>query len=84
MQPHIRAFVERAITFTTCPDCDGTRLSEEARSAKISKNDVNFGAMQISDLADWVRDLRRAVGDPAADRLQHFPTRRRKAGPASA
>ncbi len=58
MQPHIRAFVERAITFTTCPDCDGTRLSKEARSSKIKgKNIADVCAMQISDLADWMRAL---------------------------
>ncbi|NED69684.1 excinuclease ABC subunit UvrA, partial [Streptomyces sp. SID10244] len=58
MQPHIRAFVDRAITFTTCPDCDGTRLAESARSSKIKgKNIADLCAMQISDLADWVRDL---------------------------
>jgi excinuclease UvrABC ATPase subunit len=58
MQPHIRAFVERAMTFTTCPDCDGTRLSAAARSSKI--NGINIAdacAMQISDLAGWVRGL---------------------------
>ncbi len=58
MQPHIRAFVERAITFDTCPECAGTRLSEGARSSKI--NGVNIAdtcAMQISDLAEWVRGL---------------------------
>ncbi|MFC0533310.1 ATP-binding cassette domain-containing protein [Phytohabitans kaempferiae] len=58
MQPHIRAFVERAVTFTTCPDCDGTRLSEGARSSKIKKvNIADACAMQISDLAEWVRGL---------------------------
>ena len=58
LQPHIRAFVERAVTFTTCPDCDGTRLSEAARSSKIKgKNIAELCAMQISDLADWVGDL---------------------------
>ena len=58
MQPHIRAFVERAVTFTTCPDCDGTRLSQEARSSKIKgKNIADACAMQISDLAAWVRGL---------------------------
>jgi excinuclease UvrABC ATPase subunit len=58
MQPHIRAFVDRAVTFTTCPDCGGTRLAEHARSSKI--NGVSIAdacAMQISDLASWVRDL---------------------------
>ncbi|KAB8194672.1 ATP-binding cassette domain-containing protein [Nonomuraea phyllanthi] len=58
MQPHIRAFVERAVTFTTCPDCDGTRLSAEARSSKIDGVTIaDACAMQISDLADWVRGL---------------------------
>ena len=58
MQPHIRAFVERAVTFTTCPECDGTRLSKEARSSKIGKvNIADACAMQISDLAEWVRGL---------------------------
>ncbi len=58
LQPHIRAFVERAVTFTVCPECDGTRLSAEARSSKI--NGINIAdacAMQISDLAGWVRAL---------------------------
>src|SRR6185369_6908664 len=59
MQPHIRAFVERAITFTTCPECEGTRLSEAARSSRIEGiNIAEACAMQISDLAGWVRDLR--------------------------
>ncbi len=58
MQPHIRAFVERAVTFTTCPECDGTRLSEAARSSKIKGiNIADVCAMQISDLTGWVRDL---------------------------
>jgi excinuclease ABC A subunit len=58
MQPHIRAFVERAITFTACPECDGTRLSEAARSSKIKKVSIaDACAMQISDLAEWVRGL---------------------------
>src|SRR4051794_3198311 len=56
MQPHVRAFVERAVVFATCPDCDGTRLSEAARSSKIDGiNIAEASAMQISDLADWVR-----------------------------
>ena len=58
LQPHVRAFVERAVTFTACPECGGTRLSEAARSSKI--NGINIAdacAMQISDLAEWVRDL---------------------------
>jgi excinuclease UvrABC ATPase subunit len=58
MQPHIRAFVERAVVFTTCPDCDGTRLSEAARSSKIGGVSIaDVSAMQISDLAEWVRGL---------------------------
>ncbi|PVE11194.1 ATP-binding cassette domain-containing protein [Streptomyces scopuliridis] len=58
LQPHIRAFVERATTFTTCPECDGTRLSEGARSSRIGGiNIADACAMQISDLAAWVRGL---------------------------
>ena len=58
MQPHIRAFVDRAVTFTTCPDCAGTRLSEGARSSKIDGISIaDACAMQISDLAEWVRGL---------------------------
>ncbi|MBC7725621.1 MAG: excinuclease ABC subunit UvrA [Burkholderiaceae bacterium] len=58
MQPHIRAFVDRAVTFTTCPECDGTRLSEGARSSRIAgKNIADACTMQISDLAEWVRGL---------------------------
>ncbi|MGW5879928.1 ATP-binding cassette domain-containing protein [Nocardiopsis terrae] len=58
MQPHIRAFVERAVTFTPCPECGGTRLSEAARSARIrGLNIAEVCAMQISDLAGWVREL---------------------------
>ncbi len=59
MQPHIRAFVDRAITFTTCPECDGTRLSEGARSSKIKGvNIADACSMQISDLAEWVSGLK--------------------------
>src|SRR5258705_3099090 len=58
LQPHVRAFVERAVTFTACPDCGGTRLSEAARSSKIKGiNIADACAIQISDLADWVRGL---------------------------
>ncbi len=58
MQPHIRAFVERAVAFTTCPDCLGTRLNAGARSSKIRNISIaDACAMQISDLADWVRGL---------------------------
>ncbi|MBP1705695.1 MAG: daunorubicin resistance protein DrrC, partial [Chloroflexi bacterium] len=62
MQPHIRAFVERAVTFTTCPDCGGTRLNAGARSSKIKGISIaDACALQISDLADWVRGL----GEPS-------------------
>jgi excinuclease UvrABC ATPase subunit len=72
MQPHIRAFVERAVTFTTCPDCDGTRLTKEARSSKIKgRNIADVCAMQISDLADWVRDLNEPSVAPLLVGLQH-------------
>ncbi|WP_282082717.1 excinuclease ABC subunit UvrA [Streptomyces tendae] len=58
MQPHIRAFVERAVTFTTCPECEGTRLGEGARSSRIGKISIaDACAMEIRDLADWVREL---------------------------
>ncbi|MFD5437430.1 ATP-binding cassette domain-containing protein [Kitasatospora sp. NPDC127067] len=58
LQPHIRAFVERAVTFTACPDCAGTRLSAAARSSRIAGISIaDACAMQISDLAAWVRDL---------------------------
>src|SRR5687767_14537327 len=58
MQPHIRAFVERAVVFTICPDCDGTRLSEAARTSKIDGVSIaDVSAMQITDLAEWVRGL---------------------------
>jgi excinuclease UvrABC ATPase subunit len=58
LQPHIRAFVERVAKFTACPDCDGTRLSESARSSKIKgKNIAEVCAMQITDLLAWIRDL---------------------------
>src|SRR5215210_8037087 len=58
MQPHIRAFVERAVVFTTCPDCDGTRLSEAARSSKIDGvNIADVSSMQITELAEWVAGL---------------------------
>ena len=72
MQPHIRAFVERAVTFTTCPECDGTRLSEAARSSKIKKKNIaDLCAMQIDDLADWVRELKEPSVAPLLAALQH-------------
>ena len=59
LQPHIRAFVDRAVTFATCPECGGTRLSEAARSSRIGRlNIADACAMQISDLADWVRGVK--------------------------
>jgi excinuclease UvrABC ATPase subunit len=73
MQPHIRAFVERAVTFQTCPDCDGTRLSQEARSSKINgKNIADVCAMQITDLADWIRGLDEPSVGPLLTGLQHL------------
>ncbi|MGC0317473.1 ATP-binding cassette domain-containing protein [Kitasatospora acidiphila] len=72
MQPHIRAFVDRAVTFTSCPDCDGTRLSEAARSSRIGKvNIADACAMQISDLAAWVRGLDEPSVAPLLTTLQH-------------
>lgn len=71
MQSHIRAFVERAVTFSTCPECDGTRLTEAARSSKIKKISIaDACAMQISDLAAWVRGLREPSMAPLLAALQ--------------
>ena len=73
MQPHIRAFVERAVTFTTCPECGGTRLSQEALSSKIQgKNIADVCAVQISDLANWVRSLDEPSVAPLLTGLQHL------------
>ncbi|MET7373733.1 excinuclease ABC subunit UvrA [Micromonospora arida] len=73
LQPHIRAFVERAVTFTTCPECAGTRLSREARSSKIKgKNIADACAMQISDLAAWVRGIEEPSVTPLLAGLQHL------------
>jgi len=70
MQPHIRAFVDRAVIFTTCPECDGTRLSEAARSSKIEKVGIaDACAMQISDLAEWVRGLEEPSAAPLLEAL---------------
>ncbi|MGP5726718.1 ATP-binding cassette domain-containing protein [Arthrobacter rhombi] len=70
MQPHIRAFVERAITLTACPDCGGTRLSEAARSSRISGLSIaDVCAMQISDLSDWVHTLDEPAVAPLLDSL---------------
>ena len=58
LQPHVRAFVERAATFTTCPDCEGTRLTQEARSSRIGgKNIADVSAMEIRDLVAWIDEL---------------------------
>jgi excinuclease UvrABC ATPase subunit len=73
MQPHVRRFVERAVTFRTCPDCDGTRLSKEARSSKINgKNIADVCAMQISDLAGWLRSVKEPGVAPLLAGLQHL------------
>jgi excinuclease UvrABC ATPase subunit len=73
MQPHIRAFVERAITFQPCPECDGTRLTPEARSSRIrGKNIADLCRMQISDLAGWVRELEEPAVAPLLAGLQHL------------
>ena len=73
LQPHIRAFVERVVTFTACPDCGGTRLNEAARSSKIEgKNIADVCAMQISDLADWIRDVDEPSVAPLLAGLQHL------------
>ncbi|SFT31106.1 excinuclease ABC subunit UvrA [Streptomyces sp. ok210] len=72
MQPHIRAFVERAVTFTTCPECDGTRLSEGARSSKIKRTSIaDACAMEIRDLAEWIRGLDEPSVAPLLTALQH-------------
>jgi excinuclease UvrABC ATPase subunit len=72
MQPHVRAFVERAVTFTTCPDCEGTRLSEPARSSTIRGLSIaDVSAMQISDLAEWVSDLDEPSVAPLLSTLRH-------------
>ncbi|MBO4160594.1 ATP-binding cassette domain-containing protein [Micromonospora antibiotica] len=73
LQPHIRAFVQRAVTFTTCPDCAGTRLGPEARSSKIGgKNIADVCAMQLSDLADWLRGLAEPSVAPLLTGLQRL------------
>ncbi|MHA6779970.1 ATP-binding cassette domain-containing protein [Pseudonocardia saturnea] len=72
LQPHIRAFVDRAVTFTVCPECAGTRLSEAARSSKISGISIaDACAMQISDLAAWVSDLSEPSVAPLLATLRH-------------
>jgi excinuclease UvrABC ATPase subunit len=72
MQPHIRAFVERAVTFTTCPDCGGTRLSDTARSSKIKGRSIaDVYEMQISDLAEWIGGITDKSVAPLVKSLQH-------------
>ena len=73
LQPHVRAFVERVVTFTICPECGGTRLSKEARSSKIDgKNIADVCSMQISDLAEWIRGLDEPSVAPLLAGLRHL------------
>ncbi len=72
LQPHIRDFVERAVTFVACPDCGGTRLNEVARSSKVAGISIaDACAMQVSDLAEWVRSLREPSVAPLLEKLAH-------------
>ncbi|MFD4669515.1 ATP-binding cassette domain-containing protein [Lentzea sp. NPDC058450] len=72
LQPHIRAFVDRAATFGTCPDCAGTRLTEAARSSKIKGVSIaDVCDMQITDLADWIRGVKDKSVAPLVDKLAH-------------
>ncbi|MFI1221556.1 MULTISPECIES: ATP-binding cassette domain-containing protein [unclassified Streptomyces] len=71
MQPHIREFVDRAVTFATCPECEGTRLTEGARSSKVNKISIaDACAMEIRDLAEWVRGLDEPSVAPLLEALQ--------------
>ena len=71
MQPHIREYVERAVAFTACPDCEGTRLNEAARSSKIAGRSIaDLCAMQISDLTEWVRELDEPSAKPLLGAVQ--------------
>jgi excinuclease UvrABC ATPase subunit len=73
LQPHVRRFVERVITFQTCPECEGTRLTPEARSSRIrGKNIADLCEMQISDVAAWVRELEEPSVAPLLTGLQHL------------
>ncbi len=73
LQPHVRAFVQRAVTFQTCPECDGTRLNKEARAVRISgKNIADLCTMQITDLADWLRAVKDPSVAPLLAGLQHL------------
>ena len=72
MQPHIRAFVERAVTFAPCPECGGTRLAEGARASRIGGvNIADACAMQISDLAEWVASITEPSVAPLVATLRH-------------
>jgi len=73
LQPHVRRFVERAITFTVCPECEGTRLTHEALSSRIKgKNIAELCQMQISDLAEWMRGLDEPGVAPLVGGLRHL------------
>ncbi|CAM3952034.1 ATP-binding cassette domain-containing protein [Janibacter anophelis] len=73
MQAHVRRFVERAVTFQTCPECEGTRLTPEARASKINgKSIADLCQMQINDLAEWVRDLDEPGFEPLLKGLRHL------------
>ncbi|WP_454085730.1 ATP-binding cassette domain-containing protein [Georgenia sp. Marseille-Q6866] len=73
MQPHIRAFVDRAVVYQTCPDCEGTRLAPHARESTIRGTSIaDACAMQISDLAEWVRGLEAPSVGPLLDNLRHL------------
>ncbi|HWC22496.1 MAG TPA: excinuclease ABC subunit UvrA [Flexivirga sp.] len=72
MQPHIRAFVDRAVTFAACPECDGTRLNEGARTSKVAGRSIaEVSAMQISDLTQWLRGVQDTSIEPLLDSLRH-------------
>ncbi|MGN6687059.1 MAG: ATP-binding cassette domain-containing protein [Actinomycetales bacterium] len=71
VQPHVRAFVERAVTFAVCPECDGTRLAPEARSSRVrGLNIAEVSAMQVTDLAEWLRELDEPSVAPLVNSLQ--------------
>jgi excinuclease UvrABC ATPase subunit len=73
MQPHIRAFVDRAVTFAPCPHCEGTRLSQPARSSRIRGKHIGDAcAMQITDLAAWLRELADPSVAPLLASLRHL------------
>ncbi len=73
MQPHVRRFVERAVTFQTCPDCGGTRLGPEVLASRIDgKNIADVCALQISDLAEWIRGLEYPSVAALLTGLQHL------------